>query len=188
MDHETAIDALNDATSAFSVQKALTQLFSECKRPNTAEKLLFRLCNMADARGVVGPFVKTEEGEVPVRLALAKLLRQENMFRRSDARKRKTLYARVVQEMMEEGEELTEESVRQRIDWQIEQDSIKSLMRNISTTISDLEKISLIERHYHGRITNHPNRGAGRHAVYQLAPWVVDKIQGSELTRQPRLV
>lgn len=41
--------------------------------------------------------------------------------------------------------------------------------QNVSRAISDLVKAGWVHRHYAGYATDHPNRGAGRHAVYVLS-------------------
>jgi hypothetical protein len=44
---------------------------------------------------------------------------------------------------------------------------------NVSRAISELTRAGLLRRHYAGFATDHPNRGGGRRAVYELEPCIM---------------
>ncbi len=185
---EEAADELKHAASPLDVHRCLTKLFSTCERPNHAEKLFFRVCSLANHKGIFGPLVAIGGEEIPVREALARLLRQENLYKRRDGHKRKEVYAEVVREMVAGGEEIAEDVVSLRVSEKLEELSLQSLKRNISTTMRELDNAGLIKRHYGGKWSDNPNRGGGRHAVYKIAPWAIEVVQGSEIMRQSKLV
>ena len=57
--------------------------------------------------------------------------------------------------------------------------------QNVSRAISDLVKAGLVTRHYAGYVTNHVNRGAGRHAVYVLSAMAVQALGKVVVTMPP---
>lgn len=186
---QDALAELKEARTQIDVHLALTKLFSTFERPNHAEKLFFRICSLCDGRGIFGPTTEVDgDPDVPVREALARMLRQENMFRRNDRKRADALYSAIVKEMIRNEEEPNREVVEQRVSDELEKLKITSLKRNVSSTMSEMVIAGLVERWYGGTWTDDVKPGGGRAAVYKVAPWAIDIVQGSELKRQTRLM
>jgi len=67
----------------------------------------------------------------------------------------------------------------------VEEQAIAVGRTNVSRAISDLVRAGMMTRHYEGYATNHENRGGGRHAVYVVAPHVLELQQRSAVPQAP---
>ena len=63
------------------------------------------------------------------------------------------------------------------IETEIEDAVLVTGKSNVSRAVSDLVRAGLVRRHYAGRVTDHVQRGGGRHAVYKVEPEVLAAIR-----------
>lgn len=150
-------------------------------RPRYAFLVLQLVTEAADARGRAGPLVQV--GSTAPLFLRDWLCKQLLPMSERDGR-RSALRARVV------------ETVRHRLTGDVEYDEIlidgaveEQVLTvgraNVSRAISDLVKAGLLNRHYAGYVTNHANRGGGRHAVYIVEPQILAAM-GRPVVPSPR--
>ncbi|HKT76237.1 MAG TPA: hypothetical protein VJQ78_05860 [Sphingobium sp.] len=139
------------------------------KRPRYALLVLKLIAQGAGASGSLGPYVRSEEGRVPVRDWLCEALAP---LAQRDCR-RLAMVEAVRAELMANAsrgddpaalERALEEEVRARI--------LRSGRTSVSRAVSDLVRAGLLRRHYQGYRVDHHNRGAQREAVYTIMPEV----------------
>lgn len=144
----------------------LGQLAQISSRPRYAFMMLSLLAEVADARGVAGPWVRSKDMPMLLRDWLCDALAQ--MAARDP--KRLALTRRVEDALRDAGQlpddaqaarAIIEEEVRLRIR--------ASGKTNVSRAVSELVEAGLLRRHYQGYRVDHHNRGAQRQAVYTLA-------------------
>lgn len=151
------------ASAAVDVSHILAKLATESARPHYAFMVLNLLAEAAGPSGRAGPYVRRQDGEVPVRDWLCDAL---SPMAGRDARRRRLL-ARVRSELAPtlpadaaEAERMVEVEVRERI---------RAAGRtNVSRAVTELVRAGLLRRHYEGWAKNHVNRGAQRRAVYTI--------------------
>ena len=59
----------------------------------------------------------------------------------------------------------------------LEEEALAVGKANVSRAVSDLVKAGFVRRYYAGRVRGHQNRGGGRHAVYFVAPPVLNAMR-----------
>lgn len=139
------------------------------KRPRYVLLVLNLIAKAAGENGSLGPYVRSEAGQVPVRdwlcLALAPLAKRDC--------RRMAMIAAVRSELTAQaGAPQDEDDLAQLLDEEIEARILRSGRTNVSRAVSDLVRAGLLQRHYQGYRVDHPNRGAQREAVYTIAPEV----------------
>jgi len=137
------------------------------KRPRYVLLILNLIAKAAGENGSLGPYVRSEAGQVPVRDWLCQALAP---LANRDCR-RTAMIATVRSEMMARADasENTCDLVQQQEE-EIEARILRSGRTNVSRAVSDLVRAGLLHRHYQGYRVDHRNRGAQREAVYTIAP------------------
>jgi hypothetical protein len=140
-------------------------LAQHSKRPRYAFLVLQLIADSADVRGRAGPFVQHGDMLSTIRDWLAlQLMPISSRDGRRDAMRLRVKAS--VSECLTGNAAADEALVEQAVE-----DQARIVGRqNVSRAISDLVRAGLLTRHYAGYATNHPNRGGGRHAVYDLSP------------------
>lgn len=137
------------------------------KRPRYVLLILNLIAKAAGENGSLGPYVRNDRDQVPVRdwlcLALAPLANRDCRRAAMIATVRSTLIART--DAAESPRDLAQQQ-----DEEIEARILRSGRTNVSRAVSDLVRAGLLHRHYQGYRVDHPNRGAQREAVYTIAP------------------
>lgn len=155
------------ATEALSLAGIFARLSDVAERPRYSFMVLSLIARAADASGSAGPWVRTEDGALPIRDWLSDAL----VPVAQRAPRRIAIVASVRRELERQGalpadpraaERLVEAQTRLRIR--------ASGRTNVSRAVSELVRAGLIRRHYQGYRVDHENRGAQRHAVYTLLP------------------
>ena len=141
-------------------------------RPRYAFMVLNLLGEAASAKGEAGPWVREGEGATPIRDWLTTQLMPMSA---RDGR-RSAMRARVAHGLRAR---LTGDAVRDTamIDAAVVEIALATGKANVSRAVSDLVRAGMVRRHYAGRVTDHANRGAGRHAVYRVEPEVLAAIR-----------
>jgi hypothetical protein len=149
-------------------------------RPRYSFMVLQLVAEIADAKGLAGPFVMRGEGELTLRDWLCAQLMP--MSERDD--RRAALRARVLTSIQST---LTgDPALDQQIITAAVEEQVREVGRaNISRAISDLVRLGLLKRHYAGYATNHFNRGGRRHAVYVITPTVMKALGKSPVLPAP---
>lgn len=137
------------------------------KRPRYALLILNLIAKAAGENGSLGPYVRSEADQVPVRdwlcLALAPLANRDC--------RRTAMIATVRSELMAKADAPGDVgNLAQQQAEEIEARILRSGRTNVSRAVSDLVRAGLLHRHYQGYRVDHPNRGAQREAVYTIAP------------------
>ena len=137
------------------------------KRPRYVLLILNLIAKAARENGSLGPYVRSEDDQVPVRdwlcQALAPLAIRDCRRTAMIAAVRSKLMAKAdASENMGDLAQQQDEEVEARI--------LRSGRTNVSRAVSDLVRAGLLQRHYQGYRVDHPNRGAQREAVYTIAP------------------
>ncbi|MDF0490449.1 hypothetical protein PX554_20165 [Sphingomonas sp. H39-1-10] len=137
------------------------------KRPRYAFMLLNLIAEAARPDGSAGPLVVQGRALVSLRDWLCDALSPMG-----DRDPRRLALAAKVRDELERsgqlpdqpglGERVIEEEVRARVR--------RAGKTNLSRAVSELVDAGLLRRHYQGYRVDHQNRGAGRQAVYTLAP------------------
>lgn len=139
------------------------------KRPRYALLVLKLIAQGAGHNGSIGPYVRSEEGRMPVRDWLCQALAP---LARRDCRRLamvEAVRAELTAKLPRPGDpgaldRALEEEVRARI--------MRSGRTSVSRAVSDLVRAGLLRRHYQGYRVDHHNRGAQREAVYTITPEV----------------
>jgi hypothetical protein len=148
-------------------------------RPRYGFLVLQLIADVIDAQGRAGPFIRQGNVTYTIRdwlvTGLMPLSSRDGRREAMRERIRASLGDRLVGEP-EADEALLEEELGEQA---------RNVGRqNVSRAISDLVKAALVTRHYAGYATDHANRGAGRHAVYVLAPTAL-KALGKVVAEMP---
>lgn len=155
-----------------SLGAILQRLAERSARPRYAFLVLNLISEVAGARGFAGPFVERAGARMPLRDWLAgELMPLSGRDSRRDA-----LRARIAAEL---APKLTGDADRDAalIDAAVEEEALAVGKANVSRAVTDLVRAGLVRRHYAGRITDHPNRGGKRHAVYAVDAEVMAAIR-----------
>jgi hypothetical protein len=146
----------------------LTSLAQVSRRPRYAFMVLGLIAEAARPDGQAGPWVAAPDGGVqPLREWVAgQLVPLAARDRRRAALRRK------VEERL--GPRAADEAL---VIAALEEEALEAGKANVSRAVSDLVKAGFVRRHYAGRIKGHRNRGGGRHAVYIVAPQVLNAIR-----------
>jgi hypothetical protein len=141
-------------------------------RPRYAFMVLNLLGEAATAQGQAGPWVREGEGITPIRDWLTVQL----MPMSAREGRRAELRVRVKAAL---GNRLTGEEAHDNalIDAAVDDAALTTGKANVSRAVSDLVRAGLVRRHYAGRVTDHAQRGGGRHAVYKVDPEVLAAIR-----------
>lgn len=139
------------------------------RRPRYALLVLELIARGARPDGSLGPYVRTQEGRVPVRdwicQALAPLAKRDC--------RRIAMVEAVRKEVLSGAGRGTEPAELERAcAARVQERIIRSGRTSVSRAVSDLVKAGLLRRHYQGYRIDHPNRGAQREAVYTILPEV----------------
>ncbi|WP_083850770.1 hypothetical protein [Novosphingobium sp. Rr 2-17] len=136
------------------------------KRPRYVLLILNLIAKAAGEDGSLGPYVRSDADQIPVRdwlcQALAPLANRDCRRTAMIAAVRSELVAKA--EAVEDAANLAqqqEEEIGARI--------LRSGRTNVSRAVSDLVRAGLLHRHYRGYRVDHHNRGAQREAVYTIA-------------------
>lgn len=165
-DHiEQAPQAL--APPAVALSDLVERVSQVSKRPRYVLLILNLIAKAAGENGSLGPYVRSEADQVPVRDWLCQALAP---LANRDCR-RTAMIAAVRLELMAKAD-VSENVVdlAQQQDEEIEARILRSGRTNVSRAVSDLVRAGLLHRHYQGYRVDHPNRGAQREAVYTIAP------------------
>lgn len=139
------------------------------RRPRYALLVLELLAREAGPSGSVGPYVRTEEGRVPVRDWLCQTLAP---LARRDCRRIAMIEAVRTEVSSTAGAASDPAELERACEAQIQARIIRSGRTSVSRAVSDLVKAGLLRRHYQGYRVDHCNRGAQREAVYTVLPEV----------------
>jgi hypothetical protein len=152
------------ATKALDLGSILDALAHKSSRPRYAFMVLNLLCEQADDRGKVGPFVKLNGKDLALRDWVGARLSTmaENVGRRVDLAKRvrDELSDQLPADLLE---------AQEMVDRVVERRARESGADNFSRVLPDLEAAGFLKRHYEGRITNHANRGGRRNLVCTMS-------------------
>lgn len=97
----------------------------------------------------------------------------------------------VLRHMAEEWDDRRREALRRKVEERfgtratdealvraaVEEEALATGKANVSRAVSDLVKAGFVRRYYAGRVRGHQNRGGGRHAIYVVAPQVLNAIR-----------
>lgn len=148
------------------------RLAERSSRPRYAFMVLNLISEAAGARGLAGPYVERAGARTPLRDWLAgELMPLSGRDRRRDA-----LRARIAAELQPR---LSGDAERDAatIDAAVEEEALAVGKANVSRAVTDLVRAGMVRRHYAGRITDHPNRGGKRLAVYAVDAEVMAAIR-----------
>lgn len=164
------------APSAVALSELVERVSQVSKRPRYVLLILNLIAKAAGENGSLGPYVRSEADQIPVRDWLCQALAP---LANRDCR-RMAMIAAVRSELMEKADasENAGDLVQQQ-DEEIEARILRSGRTNVSRAVSDLVRAGLLHRHYQGYRVDHPNRGAQREAVYTIAPDVRLALAGS---------
>ncbi|AOH84355.1 hypothetical protein AWL63_10655 [Sphingomonas panacis] len=136
------------------------------RRPRYVFLILNLIAKAAGENGSLGPYVRSEADQVPVRDWLCQALVP---LAHRDCR-RTAMIAAVRSELMAKADASENAGdLAQQQNEEIEARILRSGRTNVSRAVSDLVRAGLLHRHYQGYRVDHPNRGAQREAVYTIA-------------------
>lgn len=144
------------------------------KRPRYALLVLKLIAQEAGSNGSVGPYVRGEQGRVPVRDWLCQALAP---LAQRDCRRRAMIDTVRAGLETAAGQGADPRDIEQRLDAEVQARILRSGRSNVSRVVSDLVRAGLLHRHYQGYRVDHPNRGAQREAVYTITPEVKRALQ-----------
>ena len=164
------------ATPAVALPNLVELVSQVSRRPRYVLLILNLIAKAAGENGSLGPYVRTEADQVPVRdwlcQALAPLANRDCRRTAMIAAVRSELMAKAgASEIMGDLAQQQDEEIQARI--------LRSGRTNVSRAVSDLVRAGLLHRHYQGYRVDHHNRGAQREAVYTIAPDVRLALAGS---------
>lgn len=146
------------------------------KRPRYVLLILNLIAKAAGENRSLGPYVRSDADQVPVRDWLCRALAP---LANRDCR-RTAMIAAVRSELMAKAEASDDAGdLAQQQNDEVEARILRSGRTNVSRAVSDLVRAGLLHRHYQGYRVDHPNRGAQRAAVYTIAPDVRLALAGS---------
>jgi len=137
------------------------------KRPRYALLVLNLIAKAAQRDGSLGPYVSSKDGTMPVRDWLCSALAP---LAQRDCRRIAMVEAVRVELASASDFPADPSEAEARVNAEIRSRILRSGRTNISRAVSDLVRAGLLHRYYKGYRVDHPNRGAGREAVYTLAP------------------
>lgn len=149
------------ATSAADIGGILHCLAEQSRRPRYTFMVLNLISEVADDRGMAGPFVGRGQRAVPIRDWLCEQL----MPLSSKNDRRQQLRQEVRGALAEKG---VREPDEQRVERAVHERVLATGKTNISRAVTELVRAGLVRRHYAGWCKDHVNRGGGRHAVYTV--------------------
>ncbi len=159
---------MQNHTPIASFGAVLAVLAKVSRRPRYAFLVLQLVAEAADQRGRAGPWIENEGQAVLVRDWLCRQLMpvSEQTGRRAALRERV---------MAQLGAKLSGEADQDQrlIEAAVAEQALAVGRANVSRAISELTRAGLLRRYYAGFATDHPNRGGGRHAVYELEPCIM---------------
>ncbi|SFR91319.1 hypothetical protein [Sphingomonas jatrophae] len=160
------------ASRSASLGAIFQRLAERSARPRYAFMVLNLISEAAGTRGMAGPFVERAGTRLPLRDWLA----GELMPLSGRDSRREALRRRIVAEL---APRLTGEAERDAalIEAAVEEEALAVGKANVSRAVTDLVRAGLVRRHYAGRITDHPNRGGKRLAVYAVDAEVMAAIR-----------
>lgn len=139
------------------------------KRPRYALLVLKLIAQGVGHNDSIGPYVRSDEGRMPVRDWLCQALAP---LAQRDCRR----LAMVEAVRAEVRAKLSHPDDSAALDRAIEEEVRARIMRSgrtsVSRAVSDLVRAGLLRRHYQGYRVDHHNRGAQREAVYTIMPEV----------------
>ncbi|RZF58613.1 hypothetical protein EWE75_24450 [Sphingomonas populi] len=153
------------APPAVALPDLVERVSQVSKRPRYVLLILNLIAKAAGENGSLGPYVRSEGDQVPVRdwlcQALAPLANRDCRRAAMIAAVRSQLMARA--DSSENAGDLAQQQ-----DEEIEARILRSGRTNVSRAVSDLVRAGLLHRHYQGYRVDHHNRGAQREAVYTI--------------------
>ncbi|MGF7149821.1 hypothetical protein FHS96_003478 [Sphingomonas zeicaulis] len=153
------------AEAPVSVASIIDRLTAICERPRYCFMVLNLIGQVADDRGVAGPWVRVGERRVLIRDWLSDA--QLPLARRDP--RRLAIEAEIRADVARENRASMDKAALERMI----HDRLRARMRrsgqtNISRAVSELLRAGLVRRHYAGYRIDHENRGAGRTAIYTI--------------------
>jgi hypothetical protein len=168
--------ALATAPAAVALPDLVERVSKISKRPRYALLILSLIAKAAGEDGSLGPYVRTEANQVPVRDWLCQALAP---LANRDCR-RTAMIAAVRSELMAKADASKNAGdLAQQQDEEIEARILRSGRTNVSRAVSDLVRAGLLHRYYQGYRVDHRNRGAQREAVYTITPEVRLALAGN---------
>lgn len=163
--------------SAVALPDLVERISQISKRPRYVLLVLNLIAKAAREDGSLGPYVRSDADQIPVRDWLCQALAP---LANRDCR-RTAMIAAVRSELMSKAEAggNANDLVRQEHE-EVEARILRSGRTNVSRAVSDLVRAGLLNRHYQGYRVDHANRGAQREAVYTIAPDVRLALAGSQ--------
>lgn len=160
---------LSVVSATAKLPELVERIATATRRPRYALLVLDLIARKAGPDGSLGPYVRTEEGRVPVRDWICQTLAP---LAKRDCRRVAMVEAvrREVLSKAQLGAELAE--LETACAAQVQERIIRSGRTSVSRAVSDLVKAGALRRHYQGYRIDHPNRGAQREAVYTILPEV----------------
>jgi len=158
---------LNLASSVVALPDLVERVSQVSKRPRYVLLILNLIAKAAGENGSLGPYVRSDAAQIPVRdwlcQALAPLANRDC---------RRTAMIAAVRSEWSAKADASESAgdLAQKENEEIEARILRSGRTNVSRAVSDLVRDGLLHRHYQGYRVDHPNRGAQREAVYTIAP------------------
>lgn len=142
------------------------------KRPRHALLVLKLIAQEARSNGSLGPYVRGEQGRVPVRDWLCQALAP---LAQRDCRRRAMIETVRARLETAAGQGVNPADIEQRLEAEVQSRILRSGRSNVSRVVSDLVRAGLL--HYQGYRVDHPNRGTQREAVYTITPEVKRALQ-----------
>jgi hypothetical protein len=137
------------------------------KRPRYVLLILNLIAKAAGENGSLGPYVRSDADQVPVRDWLCRALAP---LANRDCRRTAMIASVRLESAAKAKAAESAADLAQQQDEEIEARILRSGRTNVSRAVSDLVRAGLLHRHYQGYRVDHPNRGAQREAVYTIAP------------------
>lgn len=161
--------ACDGATGDLDLPSVLERLADISARPRYTFMVLQLIARAAGESDSAGPYVRDGDRAIPVRDWLSDAMLP---MAQRDARRR-AVVAQVRAELNGRGALPSDVADAK----QAVADGVRARLRqsgrtNVSRAVSDLVRAGLVRRHYQGYRVDHENRGAGREAVYTIAPAV----------------
>ena len=146
----------------------LNALAQNSRRPRYAFMVLGLIAEAARSDGRAGPWVAGPDG---VRQPLREWVAGQLVPLAARDHRRAAMRQKVEQRL---GPRACDTAL---VDAALEEEALTVGKANVSRAVSDLVKAGFVRRHYAGRVKDHCNRGGGRHAVYIVAPQVLNAIR-----------
>lgn len=145
-------------------------------RPRYTFMVLDLIARVARPNGEAGPVVRDGTALVPIREWLAAAIAPSS----GRHHQRRAVEDRIRRTLSEQGSLPKDPQAAARVIGDLVQERVRETgMTAISRAVSELVAAGLIRRHYQGKIVDHENRGAQRHAVYTVTDAVRSALSGS---------